>query len=170
MRRQRKSGIACRKELQAKMPESNNTNQWGKGDVVLVSVPSSEEGKLQVKRRPALIVSNNRQNKSLDDVLLVPLTTRVRTADRRTACEIISTSPEGKQSGLKVDSVVDCSVIATIPKTLLVSKIGQLSPQKMQQVDACIRNCIDPADDDGFADAAVPKRPSPPPLHSEEEL
>jgi hypothetical protein len=48
------------------------------------------------------------------------------------------TSEEGKAAGLRLDSVIDCTVIATIPKTLLVSKIGAFPQETMERVDQCL--------------------------------
>jgi len=47
-------------------------------------------------------------------------------------------SEEGKEAGLRLDSVIDCTVIATIPKTLLVSKIGAFPNETMERVDQCL--------------------------------
>jgi mRNA-degrading endonuclease toxin of MazEF toxin-antitoxin module len=47
-------------------------------------------------------------------------------------------SPEGQSGGLRLDSVIDCTVIATIPKTLLVSKIGAFPQDVMEKVDQCL--------------------------------
>jgi mRNA-degrading endonuclease toxin of MazEF toxin-antitoxin module len=48
-------------------------------------------------------------------------------------------SAEGRVAGLRVDSVIDCTVVATIPKALLISKIGQLSKETMLRVEKYIR-------------------------------
>ncbi len=47
-------------------------------------------------------------------------------------------SPEGQQGGLRLDSVIDCTVIATIPKTLLVNKIGSFPQEIMEKIDQCL--------------------------------
>ena len=47
-------------------------------------------------------------------------------------------SEAGKKGGLRLDSVIDCTVIATIPKTLLVSKIGAFPQEVMERVDQCL--------------------------------
>jgi mRNA-degrading endonuclease toxin of MazEF toxin-antitoxin module len=53
-----------------------------KGDVVLVAFPyTTDEGQVQTKRRPALIVSNNYNNARLDDVLVIPLTSNTLSAN-----------------------------------------------------------------------------------------
>src|ERR1700676_2602785 len=113
---------------------------YKKGDVVLVSFPyTTDEGQTQTKRRPAVIISNDYNNTRLDDVLLVPLTSNVTRARReQTQVEVAMNSPEGQLGGLRLDSVIDCTVIATIPKTLLVSKIGALPQEVMERIDQCL--------------------------------
>ena len=110
---------------------------YRKGDVVLVSFPyTTDEGTTQTKRRPAVLISNNSNNLRLDDVLLVPLTSNTTRASREPTQVVIKMdSEEGKLGGLRLDSVIDCTVIATIPKTLLVSKIGQFPQELMERVD-----------------------------------
>lgn len=119
---------------------SKPTVQYRKGDVVLVSFPyTTDEGQTQTKRRPAVIISNNYNNARLDDVLLVPLTSNTSRGSREPTQVIVAmTSPEGQAAGLRLDSVIDCTVIATIPKTLLVSKIGAFPQETMERVDQCL--------------------------------
>ena len=119
---------------------SSRTSNYRKGDVVLVSFPyTTDEGQTQTKRRPAVIISNDYNNTRLDDVLLVPLTSNVSRAGREPTQVVVQMdSPEGKEAGLRLDSVIDCTVIATIPKTLLVNKIGQFPQEIMERVDQCL--------------------------------
>jgi mRNA interferase MazF len=114
--------------------------QYRKGDVVLVSFPyTTDEGQTQTKRRPAVIISNDYNNARLDDVLLVPLTSNTTRARReQTQVEVAMNTPEGQQGGLRLDSVIDCTVIATIPKTLLVNKIGEFPQEVMERIDQCL--------------------------------
>jgi mRNA-degrading endonuclease toxin of MazEF toxin-antitoxin module len=113
---------------------------YRKGDVVLVAFPyTTDDGSTQTKRRPAVIISNDYNNARLDDVLLVPLTSNVTRATREPTQVVVEmSSPEGKAGGLRLDSVIDCTVIATIPKTLLVNKIGEFPNDVMERVDMCL--------------------------------
>jgi mRNA interferase MazF len=113
---------------------------YKKGDVVLVSFPyTTDDGQTQTKRRPAVIISNDNNNARLDDVLLVPLTSNTTRANREpTQVVIAMNSPEGQLGGLRLDSVIDCTVIATIPKTLLVNKIGAFPQETMERIDQCL--------------------------------
>lgn len=119
---------------------SSKPTLYRKGDVVLVAFPyTTDEGQTQTKRRPAVIISNDYNNARLDDVLLVPLTSNVSRASREpTQIVIEMNSPEGKAGGIRLDSVIDCTVIATIPKTLLVNKIGSFPNEIMERVDMCL--------------------------------
>jgi mRNA-degrading endonuclease toxin of MazEF toxin-antitoxin module len=113
---------------------------YRKGDVVLVAFPyTTDDGQTITKRRPAVIISNDYNNGRLDDVLLVPLTSNTTRATREPTQVVIEmNSPEGKAGGLRLDSVIDCTVIATIPKTLLVNKIGEFPQDVMERVDMCL--------------------------------
>jgi mRNA-degrading endonuclease toxin of MazEF toxin-antitoxin module len=119
---------------------SSKPQQFRKGDVVLVSFPyTTDEGTTQTKRRPAVIISNDYNNARLDDVLLVPLTSNTTRATREPTQVVIEmNSEEGKAGGLRLDSVIDCTVIATIPRTLLVSKIGAFPNETMERIDMCL--------------------------------
>lgn len=119
---------------------SSKPPSYRKGDVVLVSFPyTTDEGTTQTKRRPAVIISADANNDRLDDVLLVPLTSNTTRATREpTQVVVRMNTPEGQAAGLRLDSVIDCTVIATIPKTLLVSKIGVFSQEIMEKVDLCL--------------------------------
>ncbi len=107
---------------------------------MLVSFPyTTDDGQTQTKRRPAVLISNDYNNARLDDVLLVPLTSNITRAAREPTQVVVKMdTPEGKQGGLRLDSVIDCTVIATIPKTLLVSKIGSFPQEVMERVDQCL--------------------------------
>jgi len=137
------------------------SSRFRKGDVVLVSFRyTTDEGQTQTKWRPAVIVSNDYNNARLDDVLVVPLTSntsRMETESRRVI--VAMNSPEGQEAGLRVDSVIDCTIIATIPKTLLVNKIGKFPDDVVRRIDKCIKRGIDP--DDGLSGAGVPRKPWP---------
>ncbi len=150
------------------MFDSKEPPNFRKGDIVLVAFPSQIDGEIGIKRRPAVIVSGNRMNIASQDVLLVPLTSnKARNYSEATTVEIMMNSPEGRKAGLRLDSTVDCSVIATMPKSLLVSIIGHFSPNLIKSVDDCIKRCLemDESDQDHESDfnspSRVPRNPRP---------
>ncbi len=126
-------------------------HSYKKGDVVLVSFPTLIDGAMQNKRRPGVIVSNDYNNARLDDVLLIPLTSK-STRDTEEFCvSVPMNSNEGRAAGLRLDSFVDCTVIATIPKTLLVVKIGEFHEETLLRIDECIKRNL--GADDGATDS-----------------
>ena len=78
------------------------------------------------KIRPALVVSNNRQNKKLD-LWACPITSH----DSVGCIDIKNSLEEGK---LKKESYVKTSVITTIEKDLVLKKIGKISKEKTRQI------------------------------------
>lgn len=121
------------------------STQYGKGDVVLVAFHSTAPDGTQqeAKRRPAVIVSGDRYHDNVDDVLVVPITTTARSDTRDVTIKIFLKTEEGQRAGLKLDSYVDCSVIATMPKKLLVSKLGSFSERTMRAIGECLKKVLE---------------------------
>jgi len=57
----------------------------------------------------------------------------------RPALVIDLSTPEGRQSGLKHNSLVSCINLAVIPPRNVDRKIGQLSETAMKQIDQCLK-------------------------------
>ena len=108
--------------------------EFEKGDVVLVAFEEKKDGQNLVKRPPAIIVFGDRLR---DDVWVVPLTS---SQIPMSGClQIAMHSSEGRAAGLRLDSTIDCNVVATIPKKLVVNKIGHLRAETMARVEEQIR-------------------------------
>ncbi len=106
---------------------------YQKGDVVLVSMSEQSPDGLLTKRRPAVIVSS----KVVNQAMIVPLT--ANTAPLRNAFLIEKNSSEGRVVGLRFDSSVDCTVIATVPTAMIVCKIGRLAQETIAKIDERIK-------------------------------
>jgi mRNA interferase MazF len=108
-----------------------------RGDVVLAWYPfSSGTGG---KRRPCLVVQNDRDNARLTNTIVAQITSNLRAAGEPTQLLIEVSNPEGQQSGLLHDSLISCNNLATIEQTLIVKVIGSLPTATMQNVDNCLR-------------------------------
>ena len=82
-------------------------------------------------RRPVLVVQDNDFNKSsIKTVIVASITSNLRIA---TAKGNVIISPS--HSGLEKDSVVNVSQLLSLDKTLLFELVGELSANKMEQVD-----------------------------------
>jgi mRNA-degrading endonuclease toxin of MazEF toxin-antitoxin module len=47
-------------------------------------------------------------------------------------------SPEGRQAGIRLDSVIKAETILTLPKALIHKTLGHLPPHVMADIDRCL--------------------------------
>src|SRR5437870_1589241 len=97
-----------------------------RGDIVLASYPfASGTG---AKKRPVLVVQNDRDNQRLTNTIVVQITSNIRRAHEPTHLLVEVATTEGRQSGLLSDSVISCVNLATIHEGRIVRTIGSLPP------------------------------------------
>lgn len=108
-----------------------------RGDIVLVDFPFAD--RRGSKRRPALVVQSDHNNRRLTNVILAAITSTTHRSAEPTQLFIEVSSPAGQQSGLLMDSVVTCENLLTIAQNLVRHKLGQLSPAAIQQLDSCLK-------------------------------
>jgi len=94
---------------------------WGKG-----------KGSEQSGVRPALIIQNDIGNEVSPNTIVASLTT----ASNKPYPFLVHF--KAKESGLPEDSTVDLASIVTVSKTRLGEKCGQLSRDKMREVNTAI--------------------------------
>lgn len=112
-----------------------------RGDVVLVDFPFvSGRG---AKVRPALVVQNDRDNQRLANTIIAMVTSRTHRAAETTQLFIDINTPEGKQTGLIMDSVVNCINLFTLQQSKIVRKLGSLSSSHMAQVGDCLKAALE---------------------------
>lgn len=112
-----------------------------RGDVVLCRVPMPSTQLQQVKIRPAAIVSADRLNQILDDVMVVPCTSN--TNRLLTATQYLITGEEITGAGIRVESVIRCESIFTLNKTMIIRKLGSLSAEAINQVNVCLMEALE---------------------------
>jgi mRNA interferase MazF len=108
-----------------------------RGEIVLVDFPYSDRSSSKV--RPALVVQADVWNDRLEDTILALITSSSRRrlgAD--TQCFIDLSTNEGKQTGLKFDSVVQCENLLTYKADLILRVLGKLSDAEIKQIDRCL--------------------------------
>ena len=113
-----------------------------RGEVVLVDYPFSDRTGSKV--RPCLVVQADRNNQRLQDTIVVTITSRTQHAKVEPAELLIElTSPGGQQSGLLLDSAVQCQNILTVDRSFIRRRIGTLSPDLMNQVNDCLKAALE---------------------------
>lgn len=106
----------------------------GRGKIYLVKLPGHPS---DAKNRPALVVSMDVRNRLANDVVVVPLTTTLRTAP--THVEL----PAG-EGGLKKASMAKCEQITTLDKSFLLRGpfAGTIRPSLMREIEKAIQQAI----------------------------
>ncbi|WP_333314505.1 type II toxin-antitoxin system PemK/MazF family toxin [Microcoleus sp. AT8-B6] len=107
-----------------------------RGDVVLAQVPMPSTQLTQFKLRPAVIISADNLNPILDDVMVVPCTSK--TTRPLTTTQYLITGDEIVLAGIRVESVVRCESIFTLNKSMITRKLGSLSNDAINYVDRCL--------------------------------
>lgn len=92
----------------------------------LSPVVGSEQGGV----RPILVVQNDIGNKYSPTIIAAAITSKINKAKLPTHIELSS-----KEYGLEKDSVVLLEQIRTIDKTRLKEKIGEITEEKMGQIN-----------------------------------
>jgi mRNA interferase MazF len=103
-----------------------------RGEVWWIRFDPSVGGEIQ-KTRPAIILSNDRSNKYLNRVQVVPLTSKV---DRLYPSEVFVTL-EGKKAKALADQ------ITTASKRRFGSMIGKLSDSDLLAVESAVKRQLD---------------------------
>jgi mRNA interferase MazF len=108
-----------------------------RGDVVLVRFPhpSGQRG----KKRPAVVVQSDVYAGTVRTVVVAEVTKNL-TMKGDPACLFIEVrTPEGKATGLLVDSVVSSLVLDTVYVDTVTQVLGSLSTTLLQKLDDCLR-------------------------------
>lgn len=111
--------------------------QLQRGDVVLCRVPMPSTQLRQFKLRPAVIVSWDRLNQILDDVMVVPCTSNTKRS--MTETQYLITGDEIIATGIKIDSVVRCESIFTLNRSMILRRLGALSTPGIAQLATCLK-------------------------------
>ncbi len=109
-----------------------------RGNIVLVDFPYSDQTGHKV--RPALVVQSDVWNQKLDDTIIALITSsRHRRIGAATQYSIDISTAEGKKTGLRLNSIIQCENLITYHQSLIIRVIGHLSASEMQQINTCLK-------------------------------
>ena len=105
-----------------------------RGEIYLVNLPSKPK---DIKNRPALIISLDIRNELANDVIVVPLTTNLRSSPTHVLLQ------EG-EGGLSKASMAKCEQITTIDKLLLIKGpfAGMINHGKIKEIEKAVMIAI----------------------------
>lgn len=109
-----------------------------RGDVVLVIFPDSNLR--TAKRRPALVIQDERLQTELRQTIVAMITSNMARAGSRSRIAVPKVSVEGQQMGIRTDSVIMTDNLTTILDAEIDRTIGHLSD--MQPVDEALRETL----------------------------
>lgn len=112
-----------------------------RSDVVLVDFPYPSGAGSKV--RPALVIQNDKDNGRLPNTVVVQITGTTHRALEATQVLIEMNAPEGNQSGLAFDSVVNCINLVTLAKDRVLRKLGNLPAAHMGKVNDALKTALE---------------------------
>jgi mRNA interferase MazF len=108
---------------------------FNRGDVVLVLYP--ESNLRTAKRRPALVVQADNLGTGLNQVIVAMISSNLARAGNPCRITVSVATANGRQSGLKRDSVIMTDNLVTVLHSEIDRKIGTW--KDMPAVDAALR-------------------------------
>lgn len=105
-----------------------------KGTIVLIPFPFTDLSSHKV--RPAVVLSHGLKG---DDVVLAFISSQEPKKKEPTDVPIVRTSKGFTATGLKADSIVRVSKIATLDKKIMLGTLGVVSKDTGKEIDARIR-------------------------------
>jgi mRNA interferase MazF len=115
-----------------------------RGDVVIVDWPLFRPvGASVAKPRPALVVQNDKDNARLANTILAMITSVTHRSLEPTQLLIDIATPDGKNTGLRQDSVVNGINLLTVEQKRILYVIGKLSASLISKVNDCLKLALE---------------------------
>lgn len=108
--------------------------QYHRGDIVLVRFPLITDF-TKYKERPALVIQNDIGNRYSRNLILASISSKV--PEKRYPTHLF-VSKNDTETGLHKDSIVQFENILTIPKRLVIRKLGVIPENYFHSIDSSI--------------------------------
>jgi mRNA interferase MazF len=112
-----------------------------RADVVIVEIPyvQGHGG----KKRPALVVQNDRDNQRLANTIVAMISGNIEHASEATQLFVDPATSEGSSSGLHGPSVVKCCNLFTVAQADIHRVIGRISHTMISELDNCLKAALE---------------------------
>ena len=113
------------------MPRSSL--KFDQGDIVLLELPFTDY--LGSKLRPVLVVSSDELNSVSSDVIVLKITSKSHFKE----FQVELTQTDLLSGRLKKKSVIDCSSVFTVEKSLVIKTIARIRPEKLEEIKLTLK-------------------------------
>lgn len=111
-----------------------------RGEIWLVQYPFTDLS--AQKRRPAAVVSRDRDNQRLSNAILVPISSALERWDADTEVFVAANSDTGRAAGLRMDSLIRCRGVMSLHCRFLAKRIGCLTETALGEVEQALRRAL----------------------------
>ena len=105
------------------------------GNIVLVPFPFTDQS--TTKKRPAVIVSSNPYNRQRPDIIIMAVTSKIRSASYFGDVSV----ENWKQAGLLKPSVIK-PIFTTIEKGLVIRKLGPMGEKDLSSLQEALKTIL----------------------------
>ena len=110
---------------------------YKQGEIVLIPVPFTDLS--TTKRRPVLVISNDKYNETTSDLIVVAITSNISQS------AISLTNKDMKSGLLPLNSVIRCDKIYTLDQKIDIKSLGTVSQDILTSVNKGINKLIKPS-------------------------
>jgi mRNA interferase MazF len=112
-----------------------------RGDVVRVDFPFTDiPGR---KKRPAVVVQNDRDNQKIRKTVVAMITGNLSRLHDPSHLLVDPSTAEGASSGLHGRSLVSCNNLYTLEQDCIQTRLGHLSDVLKQKLDDCLKAALE---------------------------
>ncbi len=110
-----------------------NSSSFRQGEILLPELLFTDY--LGKKLRPVLVVSSDKLNRVSDDLIVLKITGSPHFEEFQVELK----QKDLLRGKLKKKSFIDCSSVFTVEKSLIIKSIGEISPEKMNEVKEALK-------------------------------
>ena len=112
-----------------------------RGDVVLVDFPFTDIPRS--KKRPAVVVQNDRDNQKIRKTVVAMITGNLNRLGDSSHLLIDPATAEGASSDLNGRSLVSCNNLYTLEQDCIQKTLGHLSDALKQALNDCLKSALE---------------------------